>query len=585
MSRIIQPSVNAKKEYWGAVDDFSDKREIIREAISNAIDANSQNILINVKIDENDELMTIRVTDDGDGMTNKELEINFFGLGETSKDGVNSIGEKGHGTKTYICCERLFVSTNKGSLQSIGIMNEPLKHKPEIPEVEIQDPQESIAHNGTDIIMENIVMDDRDLDNFKFGSLKAYIQWHTAGGKTSWIWDNGHPTTQIHLIVDGYSSSSSRLRQQTVQNNGEEKFSNRFPWKEGGNHDVSDVDSMYNYYPPEMITLENGEILNLAFANVGKKSKESILAGTGNTVAERMGVYLSKDGINIEHYGERFLTTGQEWANWLVLVDTKGWSLTQNRGSIKKNSFYKDVIEIIKERYKEKTSPAPVESSPDKIQSTQARLDFSKLKDLPVSEPVQHTSQNGHFGKKSKFKKPKTDNSQYYQTLQLAQNQKKIDKFFKNNSKNLEHLVESVSINLVKPDEHGRILFSNTPAGLVKKCENLAKQNKIAIEFTFPVFSKSNSIPWIGSVKIDEKRKNAVFHPRFEELMLSMPLLSDEMVIIVDRHYELPSEKVPVHVDGLEYGTCQIMKLGSEIFGDFKPLSGDKEYSIRVIEI
>ena len=49
-----------KKEYW-AVDDFSDKREIIREAISNAIDANKQNILINVKIDENDELMTIRL--------------------------------------------------------------------------------------------------------------------------------------------------------------------------------------------------------------------------------------------------------------------------------------------------------------------------------------------------------------------------------------------------------------------------------------------------------------------------------------------------------------------------------------------
>ena len=586
MTRKIQPSVNEKKEYWGAVEDFSDKREIIREAISNSIDAKSTNIKILINIDENDESMTIQIEDDGQGMSNNELEINFFGLGETTKDGTDSIGEKGHGTKTYICCERLYVSTRKNALESVGVMHEPLKHKPEIPMVDIEDSVPSNQNDGTNIIMENIAMDHRDLDKFKFGPLKAYIQWHTAGGKSSWIWDKNHFTTHIHLKVEGYSDDSSRLRQQTVKNNGEESFSNRFSWEEGGNEDVSDVDSMYMYYQPEEIELgENGHTLRLAFATLGKNSKDRILSGTGNTVAERMGVYLSKDGINIEHYGERFLTTGQEWANWLVLVDTKGWSLTQNRGSIKKDSFYDDVIEIVKEKYKEKTSPKETGPLENEKQHSQGRLDFSKLNEIPV--PPKETSTPGVIqgGKKETEIKPKVDNSAFIRTRNLAKNQQKIDKFFKSNSKNMRYLVEHVSPNLVKPDDQGRIQFSNTPAGLVIKCQNLSRENKIEVEFTYPVFSKSDSIPWIGSVIFNGKRKNAVFHPRFKELVSSIPLLSDEMIIIVDRHYKLPLEKVLVYVDGIQFGTCEISKIEDKLFGKFEPLSGDKAYSIEVIQI
>ena len=77
----------------------------------------------------------------------------------------------------------------------------------------------------------------------------------------------------------------------------------------------------------------------------------------------------------------------------------------------------------------------------------------------------------------------------------------------------MRYLVEHVSPNLVKPDDQGRIQFSNTPAGLVIKCQNLSGKNNIEVEFTYPVFSKSDSIPWIGSVIFSGKRKNAVFHP------------------------------------------------------------------------
>ena len=74
MTRKIQPRVNEKIEYWQAVEDFSDKREIIREAISNSIDAKSKNISIVIKIDEKDESMTIQIEDDGQGMSNNVLK-------------------------------------------------------------------------------------------------------------------------------------------------------------------------------------------------------------------------------------------------------------------------------------------------------------------------------------------------------------------------------------------------------------------------------------------------------------------------------------------------------------------------------
>ena len=38
MTRTLTPHVNSEKEYWGAVVDFADRREILREAISNSID-------------------------------------------------------------------------------------------------------------------------------------------------------------------------------------------------------------------------------------------------------------------------------------------------------------------------------------------------------------------------------------------------------------------------------------------------------------------------------------------------------------------------------------------------------------------
>src|SRR5699024_9307020 len=81
----------------------SNPLEIIREAISNSIDANGNKIglLFDMKEHYGEEVFRVRIKDNGDGVSEKELE-NFFDLGNSSRlESKEYIGEKGHGTKIY----------------------------------------------------------------------------------------------------------------------------------------------------------------------------------------------------------------------------------------------------------------------------------------------------------------------------------------------------------------------------------------------------------------------------------------------------------------------------------------------------
>ena len=104
------PTVNEAAEFFEISNDFSNPKEVVREAISNSFDANAKNMKIECYIDRStgiDELI-IEIEDDGDGMAEEDLKA-FFGLGYSTRiqldeRGYNvslSIGEKGHGTKVY----------------------------------------------------------------------------------------------------------------------------------------------------------------------------------------------------------------------------------------------------------------------------------------------------------------------------------------------------------------------------------------------------------------------------------------------------------------------------------------------------
>ena len=129
-----------------------------------------------------------------------------------------------------------------------------------------------------------------------------------------------------------------------------------------------------------------------------------------------MGAYLSKDGINIEHHGAGWLTKSQDWSEWIVLADTNGWALTQNRGSIRKDSFYDEVVKIIKKQFRLKLNP-PSESKntlndsqtslfgnsdKNKNKSKSKKIDFGNLPISGKQKSDKVGEQSGKFAGKKK---------------------------------------------------------------------------------------------------------------------------------------------------------------------------------------
>jgi hypothetical protein len=602
VTRTVIPNVNSDREYWGAVDDFADRREIIREAISNSIDANSKNISIDIEMMEEQKLMTIKIKDDGDGMTPTLLEHNFFSLGESSKLNEESIGEKGHGTKTYICGERIVVNTVCENLNTVATMTEPLSFRPNIPEIEIEEPVKVQQKGFTEVIIENINIDSRDIDKFRFGSLKAYIKWNTAGGRTTWIWDKDHDTVNITLSVTGYDEPEILAKgNKKVKNNGNEEFTNLFEWKGGSNVDTGNAKNMYMYYEPEIFEIPNSKFeLRLAFANLGKNEKDRLLSGSAFKVDERMGAYLSKDGINIEHHGAGWLTNSQEWSEWIVLADTNGWALTQNRGSIRKNSFYDEVVKVVKNQFKLRLKPPTDKSKASNNNQTslfgnnnntsnksKPKLDFGNLPTAgkPKTSKVGEKSEKFGGKKNQNTTQKPVDKAEFMRLKTLGKNFSKIKKDFAKNTKNLSELIESIAPTLIQPDIDGKINFSNSPGGLVKKCESLQKDLKFEVEFAYPIFSKNNnSIPWIGSINRNSKSIKVVFHNHFQELMKELPLIEKGMIIITDKSYKIKSNEFNVKSGGLDYGTCEISKDKRSV--TFKPIvTGEDEIKIEMLFI
>ena len=86
-----------------AAPDFSNPLDLVREAISNAYDAGSSEIKISFEVVKQygESILKIILKDNGSGMTSNQLQ-NFFDLGNsTRREDVDTIGEKGHGTKTF----------------------------------------------------------------------------------------------------------------------------------------------------------------------------------------------------------------------------------------------------------------------------------------------------------------------------------------------------------------------------------------------------------------------------------------------------------------------------------------------------
>ena len=132
----ITPQVSPADEFLEISNDFTDPKELIREAISNAFDANATVMKITSYIDRSsgiDELV-IEIEDDGEGMDIDRLK-DFFGLGFSNRrikddkgnKSIDAIGEKGHGTKIYFNSRQIEVETARDKTLITAKMEKPIQ--------------------------------------------------------------------------------------------------------------------------------------------------------------------------------------------------------------------------------------------------------------------------------------------------------------------------------------------------------------------------------------------------------------------------------------------------------------------------
>lgn len=189
----IHPTVNAEAEFFEILNDFGNPLEIVREAISNAIDAGAtqMNIAFTVEERHGNSRSVIRFSDNGSGMSEEVLIRDFWGLGHsTSRGDKAKIGEKGHGTKIFLRSEFVSVRTQAAdgcAFESecdrpLATLSQKQLHRPVIRKIE-----PFRTSPGTEI--EVIGYNDNERSKFVQSITKDYILWFTKMGSVERVFD------------------------------------------------------------------------------------------------------------------------------------------------------------------------------------------------------------------------------------------------------------------------------------------------------------------------------------------------------------------------------------------------------------
>lgn len=381
------PRVVPAREFLQIARDFTRPLDAIREAISNAMDFHATQIDIKVDVDKKmpgGELV-VDICDNGWGMNEHGLE-SFFNLGDSThlkEDGTksgDSIGEKGHGTKTYFNSRQIEVFTRARTGERFyALMDEPLKQllHGELPDYEVDfNPKEELPQ-GTRVIIrgfnQNVVYD------FSHRILRDHISWLTKFADFSWLFESAKPKT---LAESSAHKTGSKLRLHGLGCDTEWEnvdFGRYFPaectslsemkkksatepmrwyvkrWLKRG----LPVDDFPHVKLDIVFSLE-GDLVrreyNPMISYQGKKLEGDY------TIEQRYGLWAAKDYIPITQVNDWFSRGRSEWTKFHAFVNCQDFSLTANRSDINNTDpkllsaieatvqkYYENVIEKSKE--------------------------------------------------------------------------------------------------------------------------------------------------------------------------------------------------------------------------------------------
>lgn len=346
MTHEIDPQVNAEAEFYEILNDFGNPLEILREAISNSVDAGASTMEVTFSVQELDgaKRLVIDICDNGRGMNRDILVRDFWGLGHSSsRERSDAIGEKGHGTKIFLRSERVEVKTQSSGQAYLSVCDRPLAnlskgvlHRPTLQEIP---PYRS--DSGTDIRI--IGYNDSERSRFVQDIVRDYVLWFTKIG-----------SVESAFGVDRLKDFTLKLK--CIGNNDQEtiKFGHRFPeqspdiqrlFDEKGSEAADWYVRRYVYkdihlpnYPEvtfDLVISVEGDAIKREYNPMirGRSSKES----GRYRVSDRYGLWLCKDYIPIERKNEWISGFGSGSNAFVLLhafVNCQDLKLTANRGTV-----------------------------------------------------------------------------------------------------------------------------------------------------------------------------------------------------------------------------------------------------------
>ena len=347
-SNTIIPEVNPAREFKEIANDFSNPLEIIREAISNAFDAQATRMDIIFRTiqdgDDYNETLLVELIDDGVGMDEKGLK-SFFDLGNSLtgqlkiSSNINAIGEKGHGTKIYYNSSKVTVDTIHDGIKYSAVMHNPRKelNNGTVP-IANYIRSETTEANGTHIKVFRYNNNEQAL--FTQERLCDYILWYTKMG-----------SIEKQFGIDTNKAFKLHLKALDKKEPEPITFGHVFP------DTTPEMDKLFDklgYDAPDnycfrktyhghlknspsveydaVFSIEGTKVkwdYNKMIKHQGYKAPEG-----GYAIQDRYGVYLCKDYMPIQPKNDWINEKGREHTRLHAFVNCQNLLLTANRGSV-----------------------------------------------------------------------------------------------------------------------------------------------------------------------------------------------------------------------------------------------------------
>jgi hypothetical protein len=342
----IKPQVSPEAEFLEIVNDFGDPLEILREAISNSIDAHATWIKISfdVKEIEGSTRSVVTMADNGDGMTKDVLTKDFWGLGFSRSRGRNdAIGEKGHGTKIYLRSEKVRVRTQT---KENAYESECIRPLAALSRKEMHNPTWKTAepfwpHTGTEIEIIGYNNDERS--KFIRDVVVDYLLWFTKVGSIERVFGiNKFADFKVKLKClrqDEYEEISfghpfpkeNSDIENLFKKNGvaaADMYVKRYIWKSQPLHDHPEVSF------DGVISVEGDDVKRQYNPMIRERQRQD----TGRyRVADRYGIWLCKDYIPVIRVNDWISGFGSGSNAFVLLhgfINCQSLKLTANRGDI-----------------------------------------------------------------------------------------------------------------------------------------------------------------------------------------------------------------------------------------------------------